>query len=363
MKRVFGFSLTLLIGMMAGCKPRDDRAEPGESAPELISVVDQDNLEWDGKNDYGGTLVQTFTPQLGGEIESIRVALEGRENTRELLVTLRRVDGYGFPVGEVLASAVVDVVAEEEPRVRWYEAVFENKYCARRHETLCIGLMPSAIKSDSYGYFEYAYSHKDKYKGGRMNPRGRGRKTRDDDGKDLCFAVVVLASEGEEVSPLDSVEEPGGSVSQSESEQLSIKQSGQGVEQKAKVFDRLTGFMGLRHIPLHDLEGYKVSVWRYTRGQKYREPLVDSIIDDSKVDIFYGLNMFSDDKVSSLLVHEIDSAGGGGTVYSHGFGSMQHFKVDTSSLPIGRAVKLSQNLAPDAKRSFIWIQIDPPEKK
>lgn len=330
--------------------------DPGEETSEkntLRHVVDQQNDKWDATNDYGGTVVQSFKAGVQGDIQAVRVALEGRENTRELLVTLRKADDAGFPMGKILASGVVDVAPRDKPETFWHEVTFENPYRQSPDEELCICLTPSVIKTGSYGFFEYAYSYKDKYPHGRLNSRQRGRKTIPDDGKDLCFAVIVNAPEGLPAKPTVR------SVPMAAPVAKPAKSAEMPRERRDKL-ERLVGFLGMRHIPLDNHEGYHVRMWRYTRGDKYREPLVDEVIDSRNYDIFYGLNTFDTGGKDTILVHTVSGQGGGGTRYSHDFGGVRHYKLPTGEFESGKSVKLMQNLAPDDRKSFIWFQLDSP---
>lgn len=345
--------LGVVLMMLGACKKPEVKVE-------LVRVVDQSNKLWDKTNDYGGTLTQTYSAGMDADVVAVRVAIEARENTRELLVTLRNVDEYGYPKGEVLASGVVDVVAKDNAEVVWHEVTFDHPYHQEVGENLCLSLTPSSIKSEDYGYFEYAFSYKNKYTEGRLNSGSRSRRIPSDDGKDLCFEIIVLAEEGEHVEPLappqdDALKGEGGEVS---SEKLTRK-----VEKYDLPYKRFTEFLRVKHIPIRDMEGRKVSMWKYTRGQKYREPLLTTEVDSPVVDIFYGVDSVAGDKELCFLVHEVGVNGGGGTSYSHGFGSIQYLNVDLDNLPVGKPIKLAQNVKPKSERSFIWIQIDRPEGK
>jgi len=173
-----------------GCdKASEDSA--GADLIELKLIVDQKNLHWDKTGDYGGVVIQSYTPDLSGNLKAVRVAIDGRENTRELLIVLRKSDAQGFPMGRVLASGVVDIHPNKKVGVVWHEVTFKSPYHQSRGESLCLSFTPSVIKTGEFGYFEYAYSYKNRYTAGRLNSGRRGRKIREDDGKDLCFSTIV----------------------------------------------------------------------------------------------------------------------------------------------------------------------------
>jgi hypothetical protein len=104
-------------------------------------------------------------------------------------------------------------------------------------------------------------------------------------------------------------------------------------------------------------------MWRFTRGDHYRELLVDEVIDSNRYDIFYGRNAFDSKDNGTLLVHTISGQGGGGTRYTHQFGGGLHLALPAEGFKFGKPVKLMQNMAPDDKKSFIWFQLDAPKEE
>lgn len=348
MKPLCRLLLPFFLCAVFSCK----REKPVAEGPNFRLILGVENSESSKTNDFGGVISQSFGNSRNGVIVAVRFLIEGRENPRDLLVLLRHADENGYPIGEVLSSGLGTIIPSEERKAVWHEIQLSDAFEATEGESYCLELI-SSKPHYGYGYSEYAYSLMDAFPNGRLHTRGFSRRVPEDQGEDLCFAVVYEVPEtevGDESSALTqaspSIIEPTVPPAPDP-----LVEEAEKIAKNEPELTRLLGFLRMHHLDFDGRQGVRVQMWA-DLGKAGREGIVDEVITGPSYDIFYG---HADN--DQPMFHLIDGGGGGGTRYIPEMGRTHFENVVSFEEAFKKSVLIGKEYSSNSK---IWLKLSHP---